>query len=226
MEYYLHPAQSVLVKDSLISFRHYTRRNRIHYLTINWRQLQNLNDLILDIDIVKKIRNYPIGGGVWLNYDYPIIQLCDYERNRNFRFYTRSWNQYIRQGHRRIFSFLRYGRCAHHEYDADDESEQAYRSRKSISYLPRRRQILLRSSRNGGYENVKRTQSTIFSRRESSNSRSHSLSRGGKDAMRISQQIKDNREDGEVSSDEFENDEHGSECSIEEESASEQDITE
>ena len=222
MEYHLHPSQSVAVKDSLVSFRHYTRRNTVHYLTLNWRQLQNLNDLILDIDIMKEMRNYPIGGGMWLTYDYPIIQLRDYERKHIFRFYTRSWQEYIRHAHRQVFSFVRHGKRkrTNNEYDADDESEQPYQSRKSISRLPRRCQILSRSSRNGSYENVKRSKSTIFPRRKDSNSRPRSPIRGGKDAMRISQQIKDDQEDGELSSDEFENGEHGSECSIEEGSVS------
>ena len=230
MEYYLHPAQSVYVKDGLVTFRHYTKRNTIHYLTIDSRQLQNLNDLIHDIHLLKKMRNYPIGGGVWLTYEYHNIKLCNYERNRTFRFYIRSWEEYKRCAHRQVLSFVRYGerrRCACHEHDADNESRPIHRFGRRTSYLQRGRQILSRSSRNGGYENVKRSQSTVFSRRKGSNSRSYSPQRGGKHAMRISQQIKNDKEDGEITSDEFDNEEHGSECSIEEEeSVPEQDTAE
>ena len=228
MEYYLHPVQSVVVKDSYVSFRHYTRRNTIHEFTLNWRQVQNLNDLMLDLHIVKDMRHYPIGAGIWLTYDYPIIQLRDYERNRDFRFYIRSWDEYIRRGHRKIYSFARYGekQRAYHQYDADDESEQSHQSGKSTSYLQRRYKTLSRSTRNDSYENVKRPQSTVFSRRKGSNSRSDSPRRGGKHAKRIYQQIKEDREDGEISSDEFGNEKHGSECSIEEGSVSEADNAE
>ena len=232
MEYYLHPLQSVVAKDFHVTFRHYTRRNTIHEFNLNWRQVQNLNDLIVDLRSMKPefltVRHYPIGGGVWLSYNRPIIQLKDHERKREFLFYVRSWDEYLRRGHRTIYAFVRYGQKqgSNHKYDADDESERHNQSGKGMSHLQMRYKILSRSSRDGYHENVKRSQSTVFSRRKGSNSRTRSPVRGGKYGTRINRQIEDDREDGEISSDEFGNEEHGTECSIEEGSVSGEDIGE
>ena len=218
MEYYLHTKQSVLVKGSFTSFRHYTQRNVIQQVTLDWRQLQNLNDILHDLKILKEMKYYPIGDSLWLIYDYPVIKLMNYTTQTYFNFYKKSWTEYIRRVHRKIYSLARDGQRqrSYCEYDADDESEFTHQLGRGASQLQKHYQILSRSARNGCNANEQRSKFANVSWRKSANSRRSLPIRGGKNASRIRREIKEDKEDGECSSQSTDNFEYGSEITLEE----------
>ena len=218
MEWHLDSRQSVVeIKAcTAIYFRNKTKGNYYRGIMLNWRQLQNLNDIIYDRSILSSMRYYPIGESVWLDYDEQkcIFQLTNRSRLIFFRFTPHAWREYIKHVHKRMFSYFRDAIVSCDQHDANDEGGSSTRLRRTKSLF--RQQILPRSSRDATPKTHQRKKYTGFSKWYSTNSRSHSSSRSRKNEKRVHRKVTVNKEAEDVQSDESDFEKHGSNCSIEE----------
>ena len=220
----LHRKQCVTAfARSCIRFRHRTDTDFIYSVSLNWRQFQNLNDIVRDFETFKSLKYYPLGGGVFLFRNRYTIKLINNRTNCFFRFYESSWKNYLKCAHPRLFSYLRDGESVYHQPHARNESDFYNRLGGGARYLPSRYKTISRPPRNASDEDDKRSMCSNVSRRQGTNSRLYSHLRGGKHATRIHREIEEDQEYARFSSDEADNIEHGSECSISEEDLSTKD---
>ena len=127
------------------------------------------------------LRVYPLGEGAWLMRTKEGMRLQT--QTGYFVFYHNSWKKYKRHAHRRIHFLLRHGEGERCQYDADDESLQPYRSRRSA---PRMRwKITSRATRNARATNFRRKKRSTLSKWHHSNTRSYPSERSRGHVSRI-----------------------------------------
>jgi hypothetical protein len=224
--------QSVCIDShGRVQFYHYITSSTFHVLSLSYHQFLNLDDVMNGMKYFTRLKVFPLGGDVWLHSKMStIMELYDHKNQTFFRFYPNGWEEYKNRLHPYIYSFLRDGvrntssSSSYHQHDARDESESKNSSRRPLSFIRRRKQILSRTTRNGAHENGKHTaKCSSLSRRKSSNSRCSFRRRSGKNAARIRKQIEEAQGDGELSSINSINQEYGSEPDIEIDSESPED---
>ena len=216
MQFLLDDCRTVLVLSFVkqVYFRYRTMKNTYRGVILDWRQLQNLNDIVMDLDSLYALKTYPIGGKMWLTYDDSKIQLAN--EKSFFQFTQQSWREYIRTVHRQVFSYFRDEVVACDQLHADDENRQKTRFRRPLSHLRRKQYVLSRSARDACYASHQRKKYPNVSKWNGTTSRRHPHPRRRKDARRILKEIEIEKEDVAMSGDEADVEEHGSECTIEE----------
>lgn len=110
-----------------VYFKHYSGKTR--GITLSWRQFLNLNDILLDLEIFKKMKYYPLGNHIWLQYYKNHIQLYHCHLNIYFTFHESSWYEYLKAIHRKILSFLRHGATTLHGRKHAPTHENLFQSR-------------------------------------------------------------------------------------------------
>ena len=213
--YHLHPKQIVIVNHH-VSFKHYVSLRRYFEIELSHHQFLNLNDIITCLHVLKELKRYPLGDGMWLcDYNPFIVIQCD-NSDTYFQFYRRSWDKYIRKVHHKIYSFLRHGISTNdgYQHDAADTSQYLAVSRRNSQAI-RRQQTLSRSPRNVVDENEQRQKYSAISRGKSSSPRSDERLRSAINVARMSEEAENVQEDGELSDVESNISQYGSACSIE-----------
>ena len=222
MQFSLDHSRSVLVLKFVkqVYFRYQTRKNTYRGVILDWRQLQNLHDIVTDLDSLYSLKTYPIGGNMWLTYDDTKIQFAN--EKSFFQFTQQSWRQYIKTVHWQVFSYFRDEVVARDQLHADDENRYNTRPRRPLSYLRRKKYILSRSSRDARHASHQRKKYPNVSKWNGTTSRRHSHPRRRKDAQRILKEIEIDKEDATMLCYEADSEKHGSECSIEDSNCSPQ----
>lgn len=165
----LHPNQSVSVLDDCVYFQHITPQRPIEFIVLNRMQMENLSDIIINLSCLKEAKHMPLGGGVWITLDYPVIEMHDYENRRKFRFYSWSWRRYINSVHSHIYSFAYCNAASKSgERNALDGGQLDYRPRMLTSQLSTSDAAISRSSGNGCHEDEQWTKCASVSRRQDS----------------------------------------------------------
>lgn len=200
-----------------VRFQHATSSNISHVLSLRYWQFYNFNDVLQTLHRFTKLTCYPLGKGVWFHKRGSVNTLIDNQRQVFFRFYDAGWKVYKDHAHNIIFSFLRDAgyTTAHHQPYARNASESTHRPRRRAQTLQRRKQTVSRTSRDVGYANEnQRSKSTTLSRRQSANPRPHCEKGGGEHATRIHPTTTESGYDADVSSDDSDDYEYGSEPSV------------
>ena len=216
MQFKLDDCRSVLVLTFVkqVYFRYRTVKNAHRGVMLDWRQLQNLNDIVKDLRSLRSLKAYPIGGKTWLTYEDNVFQLAD-DKNY-FCFSNQAWKEYIRMVHWNLFQYFRDEVVARDQLHADDENQHEARPRRPLSHLRRKQYVLSRSTGDACYASHQRKKYPTISKWHGSTSRRHPHPRRRKDAQRILKEIAIEEEDAKMSGNEADAEEHGSECSIEE----------
>lgn len=226
MEWHLDCRQSVLEINACtaIYFRNKTKGHSYRGIMLNWRQMQNLNDVIYDRALLTSMRHYPIGENVWFEYDENKchFQLTNQSRRIYFRFTQHAWREYIKHIHKKVYYYFRDAIVSCDQHDANDEGGSNTQLRRSTSVF--RQHPLPRSSRDATPKTHQRKKYTSFSKWDRTNSRSHSSSRSRKDEGRVHRKTTVNKETEDVQCDESDFEKYGSDCSIKEASFSGEDF--
>lgn len=219
----LHKKQRVSV-SSYIHFQHLADSGKEYELVLNWRQFLNLNDYICNYKTYSYISYYPLGDSIWLYHKDTVTDLINYRKKCFFSFYEEAWEKYRYDIHFRIYDSFKHGKPDDYQPNANHDRQMRYLIRRHKSFISRHHKTLPRTARDVTHENEQRTEHANVSERKSSNSRSRFQRRSRKYASRIYREIKaaqDDYNDGSSNGDD--NIEHGNECTIDEESVSEQD---
>ena len=216
MQFTLDDCRTVVVLAFVkqVYFRYRTMKNTHRGVMLDWRQLQNLNDIVSDLRSLHALKSYPIGGKMWLTYeDNNVIQLAD--DKSYFCFSHHAWKEYIRTTHWNLFQYFRDEVVACDQLYANDESQHEARPRRPLSHLRRKQYVISRSTGNACYATHQRKKYPTISKWHSATSRRHPHPRRRKDARRVLKEIKIEKEDETMSGNEADFDEHGSECTVE-----------
>lgn len=223
MLFHLHPRQTVVVVDKRnIYFRHRTTKGVYRGVTLEWRHLQNLHDVVSDLETFKNMKFYPLGDGIWLNNNHSCVELVDNRASAYFSFYTRSWYAYIKHVHERLYSFFRHDarrrrrQLPSDQHDENVKSQSNSQSGRRPSFLSQRNKTLPRSAGNAHYANEQRKECAVVSSRTDTDSRQCKRIESRKNAGRAPSPPSEDREDGEVSSNETTSEEYGCDFSLEE----------
>lgn len=107
-------AQQRVCADRHVYFKH-DGRYRTITLCLSYRQFLNLNDIIMDLNTLHKLKCYPLGQHLWLEVRQHRIQLYHYKSRKAFIFHTRSWHTYLNDIHPQLRSFFRHASSALHD---------------------------------------------------------------------------------------------------------------
>ena len=194
MNYYLRYGQCVSADLQRNVYFHYPDT-----IVLSWRQFLNLNDVIMDMDMFRFLKYYPLGDHLWLQHHEKGIQLYNHRQKKFFTFHEESWKKYKRVIHARILSFLRHAvpslqGCKHaptHENLFKGES-QIFTSKTS------EKQVLSRETSNVGGGNEQQAECSNLSKWNSSNSRRPFSFIGAVHALGTSREATRDLEEGEV----------------------------
>ena len=227
MLFHLHPRQSVVVDQHRIYFRHHATKTTFRGVILKWRHLQNLHDIVRDLETFKNMKYYPLGEDIWANINGACVELVDNRANTYFRFFSRSWHEYITRCHRRIYSFFRHGsrgqRLSRYQHDENVNARSRCQPGRRESLFQQHNETLPRAAGNAHYANEQRTQCANISSRSNSNSRQHEGSHGRGDAKRDPTTSTEDNEYEQLSSDETGDEEYSCQFSIEEGDFTEED---
>lgn len=171
-------------------------------LTLSYRQFLNLNDIVLDLSTFYRMKFYPLGDSVWLQFHKHNIQLYQCERNIYFTFHTASWRKYIKSVHPQLRSFLRHGRSPLHDRQHAPSHETIYQNRSGgIASANLKQQVVSREAKDVSGENEQWAEHSNLSEWDSANTGRPFSFIGAVDALRTSDNAPPDMEEGEVCDD-------------------------
>lgn len=185
-------------------------------ITLSWRQFLNLNDIILDLKTFHRMKFYPLGNRVWLQYYKNRIQIYHCYLTNYFTFHELSWKKYIRETHRQIRSFLRHEWTTLYRRKHASSHETLFQDRsRYITTSTSKQQILSGSPSNADREDEQRKESTNLPKRDCANSRRPFSFIGAVHALGIAKDAARDMEEGEVYDFECDSGQYSDLCSIE-----------
>ena len=168
-------------------------------LILTWRQFQNLNDVLMDLAIFKRMKYYPLGKNLWLEYNTNHIQLYHCRHKHYFRFSQYSFIKYKRKIHQQVMSFLRHDVSELHrrQHAAAHATLQPSRSRRTPQSSTQQ-QTLSRPTSNARCENEQRAKPPNLSKRERADTRCPFSFVGAVDALGAAAETATDMEEGDV----------------------------
>ena len=201
------------VSERKVIFRHYVTPTKRHDIKMDYEQFENLHDILS----TEGWKRCPLGNGLWIHFYAPEIAIHDVVSKTYFQFFRVSWEKYIKRVHYRIYSFFHHVSCRSDDYQyyATNSRKHKAQHRRIAQTISKTNETLSWSPRDVNNEDEQWSKCANVSVRQNSSSRCNFSFREQLNVLRATSAFENEREDGELSNDETDFSQYGSECSVE-----------
>ena len=184
--------------DRNVYYKDYTG-NVSREFVLSYSQFQQLNHIMKDLKYFYMKRHSRIGNRIWLRLNKRRVQIYHSKLSIYFTFHQASWEKYKRRIHRSLYSFLHHDSSSLHHCQHPPPLQTLYQNRsRNITPTNSKQQVLSRSTSDVSGEDEQQTESSTISKWDSTNSRRPFSFIGAVNALRTTEPITSDMEEGEV----------------------------